>query len=63
LVGHLRVSLSEIMPRLPSGSRAEFLLRLQEFAHKPSMIDVKPDLEALVNRLRKTGDKDNDSQR
>jgi hypothetical protein len=63
LVGHLKASLPEIMPRLPPGSRQEILVRIQELATRPSMNDVKADLEDLDKRVRKTASKDNDLRR
>jgi hypothetical protein len=63
LVGHLKASLPEIMPRLPPASRQEILVRIQELATRPSMNDVKADLEDLDKRVRKTASKDNDLRR
>jgi hypothetical protein len=47
----------------PPGSRKEILVRIQELANKPSMNDVKADLEDLDKRVRKTADKDKDLRR
>jgi hypothetical protein len=54
LVGHIKSTLPDIFPRLPPGSRAEILVRLQELARKPSMNDVKADLEELDKQLRRS---------
>jgi hypothetical protein len=53
LVSHLKATWPDNFPRLPPGSRAEILVTLQELARKPSMTDVKADLEELDKRLRK----------
>jgi len=62
LAGHIKATLPDILPRLPPGSRAEILVQLQELARKPSLSDVKIDLDEVVSQLRKAARKDNDPQ-
>ena len=60
LVGYMQETLPQIVPRLPPGSRAETLIRLEKLQEDPALKDLKSGLGVLLLKVKASLEKGRD---